>query len=80
MARYLSNEELTHLTIPRLQALLKAARARVSSISFCDCCGESLVDLYPKDKEHNAKIISGWEYVERIKARLHVLQGTSGKA
>lgn len=69
MARILNNEELKHLTIPRLQALLKAARARSNAFAYCDICHEHHVDEHNADRANKLD-----DYVNRIKNRLHELQ------
>lgn len=42
----MTQTRLSTLTIPRLQALLKATRARYKAHSTCSCCGESYETLY----------------------------------
>lgn len=74
MARMLTETELKHLTIPRLQSLLKVWRARAHARSTCDCCGESYQELYGADNDHAIAGAIWYRYVERIKDRLHELQ------
>lgn len=74
MTRMLTDKELKYLTIPRLQSLLKATRARAHSISSCDCCGESFKNMYPEDIKQNAEIDASWNYFERVKKELQLQQ------
>lgn len=77
MPRMLSDLELTHLTIPRLQSLLKAWRTRAHSVASCDCCGESYKNLYGPDHPRAIAGTERFEYVERIKQQLKELQSNN---
>lgn len=73
MPRHLSTTELTHLTIPRLQNLLKAARARAHALTYCPCCGEDMTTWTPEtqeDKWLTQKSKQAWEYFENVKKEL----------
>ncbi len=72
MTRILTDTELAHLTIVRLQNLLKAARARANaSDPVCDCCGERYTILGElDDPNRRAHQKATWDYFERVKKEL----------
>lgn len=64
-------QSLTTLTIPRLQALLKASRAAYMARITCHCgCGERLETLYGVDYQDVKDSVHLKERYEAVKAEL----------
>ena len=76
-SKFFTIEELGKLNTKRLLSFYKRERSRYYGFisgRTCDCCGESMVNLYPDDKYYKNAIIiiTQWgEYLSKIKNMLN---------